>query len=130
MQRVGKAAMGNTTRMEQWGVALDENMTDQEKFQAVLQAGVNKFAIAEGQTTTFGGILKQLGNAWGDAKEKMGAYIGENTYLKSTFEVITFSIQNMGDVFRYVYPSVVRRILRNNMGGGQRASRRRCSGIV
>ena len=54
---------------------------------------------------TFGGALKQLSNAWGDARENMGRYLVEAAGFHNQVNAInlmTVSLQNMGAVFDVV----------------------------
>lgn len=75
MTLIGKAAQGNTEVLARYGIVFKEGMSQQEKFNHLLEIGQQNFALASGQTKTLCGHLKQLANAWGDAKEQIGGMI-------------------------------------------------------
>lgn len=98
MKLVSKAATGNFGAFSKLGITFKDGMTDAEKYAAVLERGAQGFQIAQGETETFSGILKQLGNAWEDAKESVGKYIAENARLKGVFQAVTFGLYHIGEI--------------------------------
>jgi len=73
MRLVARAAVGDTATLARYGIKLDQTMTQQEKFNAVLDMGSEAFALAKGETSTFRGQMEQLKNTLGDIKESIGA---------------------------------------------------------
>ena len=72
MRLVSRAAIGDTATLARYGIKLSETLSPQEKFNELLRIGAQSFSLAEGQAKTFSGQVAQLGNAWGDVKEKIG----------------------------------------------------------
>ena len=107
MRLVSKAAMGVTGTFKRLGIVLNDDMTDSQKYAEIIRIGTENFKIATAETETFGGMLKQLGNAWGDAKEGIGQYIAESARLKGVFEAITFGLAHIVDVSKYVWASAI-----------------------
>lgn len=71
MDLVGKAAAGNTALLGRYGIVLDENATQAEKFNQLLGIGANYFSISEEKAKTSLGSLQQLKNTWGDLQETL-----------------------------------------------------------
>jgi hypothetical protein len=103
MTLVSKAAVGETGTLKRLGIVLKDGLTDAEKYAEVLRIGTDRFSMATGETETFGGMIKQMGNAWGDAKEGLGEYIAESAKLKEVFQMITFGFTNIVDVSRWAW---------------------------
>ena len=72
MRLVARAGVGDTASLKRYGIVIDANKTAQEKFNDVLEIGINKFKLAEGETKTYAGAIKQMKNAVGDLKEEIG----------------------------------------------------------
>ena len=75
MRLVARAAVGDTQMLARYGVKLEETLTPQEKFNELLRMGAVAFRLATEEAKTATGQMQQLGNAWGDFKEKAGATI-------------------------------------------------------
>lgn len=75
MRLVSRAAIGDTSTLTRYGIKLSETLSPQEKFNQLLKMGAESFALAKGETETYAGRIKQLGNTWGDMKEKVGKAI-------------------------------------------------------
>lgn len=103
MKLVAKAATGNTGAMSKMGITFKDGLSAAEKYAEVIQRGGEGFRIAQGETETFGGILKQLSNSWGDAKEKLGQYIAENETLKTYIQWLQVGMENFGTVMQLVW---------------------------
>ena len=84
MTLISKAAQGNTDSFTRYGIVLDKNMSDQEKFQHILDKGAEGFKLAQGETETLTGQMQQLSNTWGDFKETIGEALA--TYLPGIAE--------------------------------------------
>ncbi len=72
MRLVARAAQGDTSSLSRYGIKLDATLSIQEKFNAVLKIGASNFVLAEAETETFAGQMKQLSNSLGDLTEKVG----------------------------------------------------------
>jgi len=73
MRLVSRAAVGDTAQLKRYGVVLTEGLSPQEKFNELLRIGADSFKLAQGETETYAGKMKQLSNTWGDMKERIGA---------------------------------------------------------
>ncbi|MDD2230275.1 MAG: hypothetical protein PHY48_12790 [Candidatus Cloacimonetes bacterium] len=71
MDLVGKAAAGNTGMLGRYGLVLDENASQAEKFEMVLKRGLEYFPLAEDAANTSIGKMTQLKNTWGDFQETL-----------------------------------------------------------
>jgi hypothetical protein len=75
---LGKAFVGNTAALGRYGIVVDQTASKSQKFESALAQLQSRFggaALAETQTYTGG--MKQLENAWGDAQEALGKFLGE-----------------------------------------------------
>ena len=93
MMLVGRASQGQTQMLTRYGIVLDENLSAQEKFNAILRLGVEAFELAEAEAETTAGSLKQLGAAWGDVKENIGEASGAMTGLHQVYDDLTKYLQ-------------------------------------
>ncbi len=75
MMLVGRASQGQTQMLTRYGIVLREGLTDQQKFNKVLQIGADGFALAEEAATTSGGKLTRIWNRIGDVAESVGKKI-------------------------------------------------------
>jgi len=71
-QLVGKAAAGNFMLLSRYGIVIDQNLSQTEKFAKVLEIGARNFSLAEAETKTFAGSMAQLKNIWGEFLEDIG----------------------------------------------------------
>jgi hypothetical protein len=77
---MGKAAKGETETLSRYGIVLDENLTRSEKFAAATaQIAALWGGQAAAQAKTFTGLIAQIGNAFGELNEILGASITKNT---------------------------------------------------
>lgn len=97
MMLVGRAAMGQTQMLTRYGIVLDETLSPQEKFNALLKIGAASFGLAKEESNTLAGGLKQMGNAWGDVKESIGQAISESLRLPDVFKSIADSFADFAD---------------------------------
>ena len=72
MRLLARAAQGDTGSLSRYGIKVDATLSKQEKFNAVLAIGANAFKLAEAETNTYVGAMKQMSDALGDVKEKVG----------------------------------------------------------
>jgi len=70
MMLVGRAALGQTQMLTRYGIVLEETLSPQEKFNALLKIGAGAFKLAKAEVHTFSGALKQMRNELGDAMEQ------------------------------------------------------------
>ena len=69
---VARASLGQTAMLTRYGIILDESLSPQEKFNALLKRGSELFELAKAQAETTSGSLKQMKNAVGDVAEVIG----------------------------------------------------------
>lgn len=98
MQLVGKAAAGNTGTLSRYGIILDDTLSKEEKFNALLKIGVANFSLAEAQTKTLQGRVKQLSNAWGNLQEAIGGVILQIINVKGGAVDATNAIQKLTEI--------------------------------
>lgn len=75
MRLVGKAVNGNFAAFAKYGVQLDDNATNQEKLNTVIQKGVEAFKLAEAESDTTSGRMTQLKNNLGNIAEAIGGLL-------------------------------------------------------
>ncbi|MFH1605282.1 MAG: hypothetical protein ABIH03_15410 [Pseudomonadota bacterium] len=93
---VGRAALGQTQMLTRYGIVLDESLGPQEKFNALLQIGAKSFGLAQAETRTASGQLKQAKNALGDAAEKLGkTLIPAMTWLTKQITALSLWFSNL-----------------------------------
>ena len=78
---VTKAAVGYTGELSRYGIVIDQGLSKTEKFAATLEFLATMKGRAEAETYTLKGAVTQLGNSYGDAREKVGKMITESTNL-------------------------------------------------
>ncbi|MFA6451735.1 MAG: hypothetical protein WCX65_19845 [bacterium] len=86
---IARANLGNTTMLKRYGVVLDESMTKEQKFAALLKIGGDSFGLAEAKTKTYSGALAQLKNNFGEIEEAIGKMISESLSLTSKIGVLS-----------------------------------------
>lgn len=94
MMLIGRASQGNTVMLRRYGIVLDENLTPQEKFNALLTLGTKAFSLAEAEAKTAGGQLKQLKNEVATLSDEFGEVL-----LPAVGRVVG-SVRTMVDTFR------------------------------
>jgi len=72
MKLLARASQGAFELFSKYGIILDENMTDQEKFNYVLGLGADAFALARAEGDTLLGDMEQMSSAWSDFREQIG----------------------------------------------------------
>ena len=103
MKLVAKASTGDTGSLSRYGIVLDATMTKEEKFSELLRIGAENFEVSKGKTKTFGGMVTQLGNSWGDAKERLGSFIATNTKVQAGIQFTQVLIENFGTAMNIVW---------------------------
>ena len=69
MMLVGRASQGQTQMLTRYGIVLDQSLSAQEKFNAVLKIGAASFSLATEETKTLSGWWTQFKNNAGDMGE-------------------------------------------------------------
>ena len=87
---VAMAMQGNFTMLRRYIPALRTTTDKTKQLQIVMDFAARGFRVAEGDARTYSGTLKQMGNAFGDVKERLGMFAAEG--LKPLFQVMTVSI--------------------------------------
>ncbi len=77
MNMLGRAAQGNFALWSRYTAELNKFSTAQEKMNYLLTQGAKHFEIAKDRAQSLGGSIKQLQNAWADAKEEFGRGLAE-----------------------------------------------------
>ena len=95
MKLVAKANAGQTSELSRYGIVLDENLTDSEKFNEVLALGAEKFDTAKSKAETLTGEYTRLGNTVGDAKEEFGRIIADSLNLEDRFASLRLKIEEL-----------------------------------
>ena len=72
MMLIGRASMGQTQMLTRYGIIIDQSLSPQEKFNALLKIGADNFGLAKEAANTTAGKIEQATNAWGDLKEQVG----------------------------------------------------------
>lgn len=82
----GKASVGYTAMLSRYGIIIDENIPKSQKFEAALEAMAKRGGkAAEDRAKTSLGAWQQLGNLWGEIKEKIGGFIVTSKPLGDLF---------------------------------------------
>jgi len=97
MTLIGKASQGSFEALSRYGIVLDKSMTDQEKFNRVLEIGSGKFSIAQRQTQTLSGQWAQMKNSVGDLWESFGLGVSKITGASGALETARKSVQSFAE---------------------------------
>lgn len=72
-EQVGKAFLGETSRLKQFGIVIDESVPATERFKIALAQMNERFGgAAQGQLDTYAGQMKLLQEQFGEAQESIG----------------------------------------------------------
>lgn len=93
---VAKAMAGNTAALSRYGITVDQNLSPQEKQNAILEKLISFYPRAEAETNTFSGALKQLGNTWDDMKENVGGAVTKSEGARDLIKTINRIIVEFG----------------------------------
>lgn len=96
MKLVAKAAAGQTAELSRYGIVLDQGLTQQEKFNKVLELGAGLFANATDEAKESYGAWEQVKNSFGDLQERIGGAIDRVFRLAETFRSLRDWIDNVG----------------------------------
>jgi hypothetical protein len=82
---MGKAAAGETSTLTRYGIILDEGLSKSEKFAAAIATVNEQFGGRAAEAAkTYSGVIQQIGNAYGDLKERLGEAIIKNKEVLSS----------------------------------------------
>lgn len=101
MMLVGRASQGQTQMLTRYGIVLDQTLSNEEKFNRLLEIGAGAFGLATAETKSAEGAMKQLSNIWGDFKEDIGPGVIDvikdiNKWVKSNREEIEATAKALG----------------------------------
>lgn len=115
MRLVARAAVGDTAQLKRYGIIIEQTLSTQEKFNALLKIGERNFSLATDEVNTLAGGIQQLKNALGDTMEILGGAApgGENNWfaqqaqgvsalnaaLQDTDSELNSVLQKIGKVF-------------------------------
>ena len=105
---VGKAFAGDTATLKRYGIVLDQTELKQQGVSVVLDAIQKKFGgQAAAKAETFAGIIEQLGNNWGDLKEKIGEWLTQaGGSLGPTLSKVNKAVAWMNENFESLKPFI------------------------
>lgn len=106
MRLVSRAAVGDTAQLKRYGIVMDETLSKEERFGKLLEIGAAKFNLARAEASTFSGSVKQLANAWGDAKERLGQYLVDHPKFDAAIRLTTAAISNIDLSMKFVFTSI------------------------
>jgi hypothetical protein len=95
MMLMARASKGQTQMLSRYGLTLDETMSPQEKFNALLKIGAANFSLAEAEAATMGGRLAQARNSFGDLIETFGGAIVRGLQLTERFRRLAKSLDEI-----------------------------------
>jgi len=107
MKMVSKAAEGNYTAMSRYGVQINKNASDEEKWQAVMARGAEAFKVARSESGTYTGAMASLKNAVHTMAEEAGKQLAPmviaiaNT-IKENMPVIKEFVAGLIDGFKNI----------------------------
>lgn len=88
-QLVGRVMIGETGTLSRYGIVVSEGVDAMELMRT-------KFAgMAKNELRTFGGLLAQMNNAWGDFKQAVGDVIVQSGAAQSIITSLTAGIQRL-----------------------------------
>lgn len=93
---VGKAAEGNTSALQRYGLKIDETIPKSQRFAEALRLIEEKMGgAAQQDITTYSGAVAQLHNAWGEFMEEIGNFVIQNEGVRESIQMTTQAIQTM-----------------------------------
>ena len=122
MDIVSKAAVGQTQTLSRYGIQIDKNTQDGEKFDAVLSKINERFGAtaqaAMGDSITKTNALKE---SWGDFKEQIGKGLNEGLapvldWLAKGVGFLNKAFKSLGAVFSIIFDQMQIELVRNKQG--------------
>lgn len=98
---VGKAAEGNVSALQRYGIRVEEAGTRSQKFANALEEIEKRMGgAAAADINTFSGSVAQLGNAWNDFLEEVGNFIIQNDAVKFGIHETTLAVQGLTEAVK------------------------------
>lgn len=97
MEMIVRAGMGYDRQLKMIGVALDDNMSAEEKMAFLMQKGIGLYGQATEATKTHYGAQVQAKKAWAEAKEELGRASVEYFNLQRGIENVTRVLDHLSD---------------------------------
>jgi len=98
---VGKAAEGNVSAFQRYGVEIRKGTTDSETFANTLKALEQRFGgAAAAELNTYSGSLKQLGNLYGNLQEEIGNIVVKSPTAIAIIKVISQELVNAANAVK------------------------------
>jgi hypothetical protein len=96
---LGLAYAGETSMLKRYGIVIDNNLSKQEKFKAVIESINKSFSgAARAAAETYTGKVTQMKNAWGDLTESVGFFITKNENMRGFIENLTGGFAKMASI--------------------------------
>jgi len=86
MRLVTRARVGDTSSLKRYGIMLDDTLSAEEKYQAILKIGRRNYSLVTDEVKTLAGRFAQFKNAIGDVAEAFGGAFVEGVDLKNLFK--------------------------------------------
>lgn len=100
MKLLIRAGTGSTATLAKYGLKLSDTMTEQQKFNAVLEFGLKGFKLAEAEANTYTGQMAQMKNAVGDVGEVVGSILAPS--IIKVANIITQNAAPAAEYFAFV----------------------------
>lgn len=97
LRLVTRARVGDTASLKRYGIILDDTLSSEEKYQAILKIGAANYGLVEAEVDTLGGRFQQLKNNIGDAMEQLGGAVAEGLDLEAVFVKLSDKTAGLGD---------------------------------
>lgn len=101
MMLVGRASQGQTQMLTRYGIVLDESLSAQDKFNAVLKIGAEAFKLAEEDARSNESAMIRLKNEIGDLAETIGGPMAD-AMAKSARESTKYFSEHKAGFARYI----------------------------
>lgn len=89
MRLAVRASQGHTMMLQRYGIQLRQNMTDEQKYQAVLKYGREGLKIAGAEVNTLSGAFGQMRKSIGEAFESFGRGVIQSSELTEAIKGVT-----------------------------------------
>ena len=86
MRLVTRARVGDTSSLKRYGIALDDTLTAEQKYNAVLKIGAANYGLVKAEVNSVTGRFTQFKNVLGDVIEAFGGAFVEGIDLKEMLE--------------------------------------------
>jgi len=86
MRLVTRARVGDTSSLKRYGIVLDDTLTAEQKYNAVLKIGAANYGLVKAEVNSVTGRFTQFKNVLGDVIEAFGGAFVEGVDLKDMLE--------------------------------------------